>query len=237
MYGYGYKYSNQSSGDDIDPDAQAYFDLIGDIPVYAQNAWNDFVLGCKAMNIWTRWTQIIPFLPTESILAGYTDAKTLTNTCTIYEGAVAITAPTYLTPSCWVGSAGANWSKFGIVRTGWNPSLNWASVNSTAYVISFSTSAKADPGYSWGADTNATTTNAFIRRSGANAAVAYFHGNTANAGSLSAAAIGSARGTFIMNRTASNSAKMFFNGVELRHNTGTQTMNLPNKQTYLNAYG
>lgn len=237
MYGYGYSMAFRRSGDSYDPDAQAYFDILGDVPVYAQNAWNDFVTGCKSIGVWDKWAQLLPFLPTEAILTGYTDAKTLVNTCTIYEGAVAITAPTYLTPSCWVGSAGANWAKFGIVRTGWNPSLNWASVNSTAYVISFSTSAKADAGYSWGADTNATTTNAFIRRSVADAAVAYFHGNTANAGSLSKSTAGGARGTFIMNRTAVDSAKMWFNGTLLDHNVGTQTMNLPNKQTYLNAYG
>lgn len=220
-----------------DPDALAFFNLIGDVPLYAKLAWNSRVIAFKANGTWTGITQLLPFLPTESILAGYTDAKTLVNICTLYESAAAITGPLYLTPSCYVGGAGACFSKFGIVRTGWNPTTYWADVNSTAYSISFSTQAETDAGYSWGADTNSTTTNAFIRRSGANACVAYFHGNTANAGSLSVSAAGGARGTFVMNRTAVDSAKMWFNGTAIDTNTGSQVMNLPNKQTYLNAYG
>jgi len=235
MYGYGYKYTPQLQGG-FDPDAQALFDAMGDVPLYAQNAWNKRVKAFKANGTWTGITQLLPFLPTESMFGGYIDAKSLTTTCTFYANTTVLVTP-YVSPVLYVGGAGACFSQFGVVRLGWNPSLNWASVNSTAYSISFSTSTRADAGYSWGADTNATTTNAFIRRSAANAAVAYFHGNTTGSGSLNKGTAGGARGTFVMNRTASNAAKMWFNGTAIVTNSGSQTMVLPNEQTYLNNYG
>ena len=67
MFGYSYNSTfKKVTTNGNDPDAQAYFDSIGDVPVYAQTAWNNFVVGLKANSIHTNLIHALPFLPTRT---------------------------------------------------------------------------------------------------------------------------------------------------------------------------
>lgn len=66
MYKYGFNTGFKRSSVGFDPDAQAYFDSIGDVPEYAKTAWNNFVVGLKANSLHTNLIHGLPILPTRT---------------------------------------------------------------------------------------------------------------------------------------------------------------------------
>lgn len=230
MYGYGYKYTTQRAGGiTYDPDAQAYFDELGDVPVYAKNAWNDFVVACKANNVWDLFSQTLAVLPTEEMFGGLVDAKTLTTTVVPYTSATVIAATPWLVPSIWTGSLGINCSLTGETRNGWIPSDHWT-LNSSAWAMAFPTEADAEAGYTFGTFQSSTQSCAFIRRSAANVAQADMYGSNTASGRLEKTSVGGTEGVWIANRSSNVLYKLWFNGVVQDTNTSTQG-SLPTLQT------
>lgn len=235
MYGYGYKYTPQRSSTSYDVDAAAYFAALGDVPTYAKDAWNDFVVGCKADGTWTLFSQVLPALPSETMLVGLKDAKSLATTATAYSNASTAIVSPYLIPCVWSGSIGINFTLAGEVRSGWIPSANWT-LNSSAYALYYPTEADADAGYSFGTFQSATQSCAFIRRSATDVCEADMYGSTAGTGRARKTTAGGTAGTFIVNRTSNVLFKIWENGSAIATVTSTQGT-LPTLQTRFNAYG
>jgi hypothetical protein len=235
MYGYGYKYTNQKTSAAYDPDALAYFTLLGDVPAYAKNAWNAFVVGCKADGTWTLFSQVLPSLPSETMLNGLVDAKSLATTVTAYSNASTLIASPYLIPCVWTGSLGINFTLLGETRNGWIPSANWT-LNSSAYAFYYPTEADSDSGYSFGTFQSATQSCAFIRRSATDTCEADMYGSTVGTGRARKTTAGGTLGTFIVNRTSNILFKIWKDGTAIATVTSTQG-SLPTLQTRFNAYG
>jgi len=114
----------RSGSASYDPDAQSYFDAIGDVPTYMKEAISDRIIAFKANGVWTDMNLFLPFPPTKEMFEGLRDAKTNSiNGTQVYTTANDVNPSTnYEFPRALNGLNGMNDWGDGAFKTGFNTS-------------------------------------------------------------------------------------------------------------------
>ena len=228
---------NQRIGDEYDPDAQAYFDAIGDVPLYDKIATNQLVLDLKAglSDGLAGVAMFYPFPATRGMFEGWREfISNSINGNQVYKTTnTANPAPLYNFPRAFVGVTGATFWGGGAYRTGFVPSVE-LTLNDTAWADVKPDTDIAQNAYEHGAFNSTTQSMIAIKRTAANLFQADMYGNTTTSGRLSYAATG-AGGVYIVNRRSTTDYKVYENGVEKDSNASNQGT-LPNVEVLINGY-
>lgn len=237
MYGYGYLIPFKPSGVTYDPDAQAYFDAIGDVPLYAKTAINQLDLDLKSIlgGDLSAVGMFYPFPPTRGMFQGWREfISNAVNGNQVYTTAnPANPSPLYNFPYASVGVNGAYFWGGGAYRTGWVPSAE-LTLNDTAFACVYSDTDIAFNGFDHGAFNSSTQSMIFQKRSATNICQSDMYGTNTASGRLSYTGTG-AKGVYISNRRTSTDFKIYENGVEKDSNILSQGT-LPTVEVLINGY-
>lgn len=232
-FGFGFDSMIKSGGAAYDPDAQAYFDSIGDVPVYAKNAINQRILDLKAASLWTDLKLFLPVPQTNTVTGGIRDARTNTVVATVNYNGGASSAPLYSAPRALTGNQGLTYWSTGHVRTGLIPSIA-LTLNNSAWSAIYQDQDDASASYNHGALNSGTQNITFQKKDGSNNIAAQMYNTTVGAGKIQAAYDGSG-GVFIANRPTNVSFKLYKNGTEIATSSSTGG-SLPSNQLILNGF-
>lgn len=235
-FGFGFDSMIKGGGVSYDPDAQLYFDAVGDIPVYAKEAINQRVLDFKTnLGGLSAVSMFYPFPPSRGMFEGWREFISNTiNGNQIYTNTnTANPSPLYNFPRAFAGLNGASFWGVGGYRTGWIPSAN-LTIDNSAWAAIYQDTDIAIAGYEHGAFQSATQSMIFQKRSAANACLSDMYGTNVASGRLSYTGTG-ASGVYISNRRTSTDFKFYENGVE-KDSLAATAGSLPSVEVLINGY-
>ena len=216
MIGFGFGLNKRRpSGVSYDPDAQAYFDAIGDLPVYVKNAINQRVLDFKNnLGDLTAVAHWLPFPVTQNKFDGFREfiSNSVIGTQVYNQSNAVNPSPLYNLPRALSGNQGCTfWGNttqgIGAYRTGFIPSTE-LTLNDTAWAAIYQDTDTASGGYGHGAFQSSTQSFIFQKYDASNYQYADMYGTTITSGRARYTGDGSG-GVFIANRTASNDFKFY----------------------------
>jgi hypothetical protein len=200
------------SGASYDPDAQAIFTSVGDVPDTAKAAISQLISDHKTNNLWTKLKYGIIAIPTMTANESMRDIKTNTLLATAPgTGSAGLRAYGY--PIGFLSrTGGADYINTGVTMA------SLMTLNSSAIVSGMvinETTAQHD----FGSLQSATQRTIFTTRNGSNqAALQMYHGSQ----TVTSAGITDARGIWINNRNANNFLETVRNGTQVGTNTTIQ---------------
>lgn len=218
-------------------EATALFTLVGDIPQYAKDAWNERVYAMKQNGVWDSSIAGFPFLPTKSMTEVLRDAKNLTLNAGFFASA-AEPSP-FVTGQVTGGQEGLLFYASstavgtGYVKTGLIPST-LLTLNNTCIAFGSSRTETGLAGYSFGSFQSATQSLIYQKRNAANQHQADMYGTGAG-GRITETSANGIKGCVILNRRSSTDFKLYKNGVEVA-TTSSNSGTLPTVEMYLNCY-
>lgn len=235
MYGYGYNntFKTTSGGASYDPDAQAYFDSIGDVPTYMKVAISNRIVAFKANGTWANMKLFLPFSPTKTMFGGLRDAKTnaVDGTQVYTTSNTANPSSLYNFPRALNGLSGLNYWGDGAFQTGLNTST--LTQNDTCIAAIYQDEQILTSGYNHGAFGGSTSALIFQKNTASAKTVTGFgYTNSTSTGKTSyTSAIDG--GVFIQNIDADN--EMWEDGVSKDTVVGTAGTQ-PSLDFLLNGY-
>ena len=223
-----------SNGVSYDPDAQALFDAVGDVPNIVKPFFNDLIIGFKDAGVWDNanfWAILcVPSLdPFNSLI----EIKSLSIVSSYYDsGAI---SPPYNTARQAIPTfAGFRFRGSGYIRTSFVPSAKQTLNNSSVFMVTYSTETNVSS-FNYGALNAVSQTNVFTTRLNTNALIGDAYSTTIGTGRISVAGADGAAGVYIMNRRSSSYASIVKNGAVAGSITGANGA-LPSIECYINTY-
>lgn len=241
MFGYGYRQGFKKSGVSYDADAQAYFDAIGDLPVYVKNAINQRVLDFKtnlgSLSDVAFW---LPFPVTQNKFDGFREfiSNSVLGNQVYDTSNNANPSPNYQLPKALAGNQGlVYWGaspNIGAYRTGFVPSTE-LTLNDTCWAAIYQDTDIANAGFNHGAFNSTTQSFIFQKRSATDTQYADMYGNTTTSGRAQATGVTGAGSVFIANRRSTTDFKLYRNGTQVASTAAAQG-SLPTVEVLLNGY-
>jgi lysophospholipase L1-like esterase len=217
-----------------DPDAIAYFNSIGDVPVYAQKAIENRIVSFKINGTWNGLKLCYLFPPTLGMFDYLRDVRSNTIYGSVYLGGSVISTP-FISASVLGGNQGMIFNGgSGHIRTGFIPSSH-LTLNDTAWAVGLPEDIAASAQFSFGAFNSSTQSMVFQKRNASNQLFADMYGNTTTSGRAQQTGTSGAGGVFIANRVASNDFKVYRNGTQIASTANAQG-SLPSVQWYLRGF-
>lgn len=223
-------------GVEYHPDAQAYFDAIGDVPTYAKIAINQRVLDFESnLGALSAVGMFYPFPPTMEMFDGFREfISNAINGNQVYSTANAANpSPLYNFPRALAANQGLSCWGGGAYRTGFVPSTELI-LNDTAWAAIYQDTDIAQAAYEHGAFQSATQSIIFQKRSATNICLTDMYGTNVASGRLSYTGTG-ASGVYISNRRTTTDFKIYENGVE-KDSLAATAGSLPTVEVLMNGY-